>query len=51
MNNPVSIAGKLPILTNVKSCSCLFFQFTPLSDYNNKIHNYLQFQTPKIHEV
>jgi hypothetical protein len=33
-------AGKLPILTNVKYCSCLFYKFSPLSDSNNKMHNY-----------
>jgi hypothetical protein len=35
--------GKLPILTNVKCCSCLFYKFSPLSvlsDNNTKMHNY-----------
>jgi hypothetical protein len=33
-------AGKLPILANVKCCSCLFYKFSPFSDNNNKMHNY-----------
>jgi hypothetical protein len=32
--------GKLPVLTNVKCCFCLFYKFSQLSDNNNKMHNY-----------
>jgi hypothetical protein len=37
------VASRLAIVLvnyNVKCCYCLFYKFSPLSDNNNKIHNY-----------
>jgi hypothetical protein len=33
-------ACKLPILMNVKCCSCLFYKFSPLSDNYNEMRNF-----------